>query len=39
LPTDLGILNWLRGCAKSPKDGRFMLAQETNAHAVLPVMQ
>src|SRR5262249_21642623 len=35
----LGILNWVRRCAESFKDGRFMLEQETNAYAVLPASQ
>jgi hypothetical protein len=35
----LGILNWLRRCAESWKDGRFVLEQETNAYAVLPASQ
>jgi hypothetical protein len=32
----LGILNWVRRCAESRKDGRFVLEQATNAYAVLP---
>jgi hypothetical protein len=36
---ELGILNWVRRCAESWQDGRFMLAQETNAYAVLPESQ
>jgi hypothetical protein len=32
----LGILNWVRRCAESWRDGRFVLEQETNAYAVLP---
>jgi len=36
---DLGILNWVRRCAESRKDGRFVLEQETNAYAVLPCTQ
>jgi hypothetical protein len=36
---ELGILNWVRRCAESWRDGRFMLAQETNAYAVLPPTQ
>jgi hypothetical protein len=36
---DLGILNWVRRCAESRKDGRFVLEQETNAYAVLPATQ
>jgi hypothetical protein len=35
----LGILNWVRRCAESWKDGRFVLEQETNAYAVLPSSQ
>jgi hypothetical protein len=33
---ELGILNWVRRCAESWQDGRFVLEQETNAYAVLP---
>jgi hypothetical protein len=36
---DLGILNWVRRCAESWRDGRFVLEQETNAYAVLPDSQ
>jgi len=36
---ELGILNWVRRCAESWRDGRFVLEQETNAYAVLPVTQ
>jgi hypothetical protein len=36
---ELGILNWVRRCAESWKDGRFMLEQDTNAYAVLPPTQ
>jgi Helix-turn-helix domain len=36
---ELGILNWVRRCAESWQDGRFVLAQETNAYAVLPESQ
>jgi hypothetical protein len=39
---ELGILNWVRRCArcaKSWRDGRFVLEQETNAYAVLPDSQ
>jgi hypothetical protein len=32
---ELGILNWVRRCAEHWADGRFVLAQETNAYAVL----
>ena len=35
----LGILNWVRRCAESWQDGRFVLEQETNAYAVLPPSQ
>jgi len=34
-----GVLNWVRRCAESWQDGRFVLAQETNAYAVLPDTQ
>jgi hypothetical protein len=36
---ELGILNWVRRCAESWRDGRFVLEQETNAYAVLPERQ
>src|SRR4249919_4010650 len=36
---ELGILHWLRRCAESWRDGRFVLEQETNAYAVLPESQ
>ena len=36
---ELGILTWLRRCAESWQDGRFVLEQETNAYAVLPETQ
>jgi hypothetical protein len=36
---ELGILNWVRRCAESWRDGRFRLEQETNAYAVLPESQ
>ena len=36
---ELGILNWVRRCAESWKEGRFVLEQETNAYAVLPASQ
>src|ERR1700733_1356499 len=36
---ELGILNWVRRCAESWRDGRFTLAQESNAYAVLPESQ
>jgi hypothetical protein len=32
----LGILNWVRRCAASMRDGRFVLEQDTNAYVVLP---
>ena len=36
---EIGILNWVRRCAQSWQDGRFVLEQETNAYAVLPSSQ
>jgi hypothetical protein len=36
---ELGILNWVRRCAESWREGRFVLEQETNAYAVLPETQ
>jgi len=33
---ELGLLNWVRRCAESWRDGRFVLEQQTNAYAVLP---
>jgi Helix-turn-helix domain len=36
---ELGILNWVRRCAESWRDGRFVLEQQTNAYAVLPDTQ
>ena len=36
---ELGILNWVRRCAESWRDGRFVLEQQTNAYAVLPESQ
>ena len=33
---ELGILNWVRRCAESWRDGRVVLEQQTNAYAVLP---
>ena len=36
---ELGILNWVRRCAESWHDSRFVLEQETNAYAVLPPTQ
>jgi hypothetical protein len=35
----LGIVNWMRRCAETWQDGRFVLEQETNAYAVLPPSQ
>ena len=35
----VGILNWVRRCAETFKDGRFVLEQQTNAYAVLPCSQ
>jgi hypothetical protein len=35
----VGILNWVRRCAESWKEGRFTLEQETNAYAILPDSQ
>jgi hypothetical protein len=32
----LGILAWVRRCAESWQDGRFVLEQETNAYGLLP---
>ena len=36
---ELGILNWVRRCVESWRDGRFVLEQQTNAYAVLPDSQ
>jgi hypothetical protein len=36
---ELGILNWVRRCAERWQDGRFVLAQETNAYGLLPETQ
>ena len=36
---ELGILNWVRRCAESWQDGRFVLEQETNAYGLLPESQ
>jgi hypothetical protein len=36
---ELGILNWVRRCGESWRDGRFVLEQDTNAYAVLPETQ
>jgi len=34
---DLGIVDWVRRCAETrTDDGRFVLAQETNAYALMP---
>jgi hypothetical protein len=33
---DLGILTWVRRCAESWIDGRYVREQQTNAYAVLP---
>jgi hypothetical protein len=35
----LGILAWVRRCAESWRDGRFVLEQETNAYGLLPESQ
>jgi hypothetical protein len=35
----LGILNWVRRCAESWRDGRFVLEQETNAYGLLEESQ
>ena len=34
-----GVLNWVRRCAESWRDGRFVLEQETNAYGVSPPSQ
>jgi hypothetical protein len=34
-----GVVNWLRRCTESVKNGRFTLEQETNAYAILPSSQ
>ena len=34
-----GILNWVRRCGESWRDGRFVLEQETNAYGLLPESQ
>jgi len=36
---EVGILNWVRRCAESWREGRFVLEQQTNAYAVLPSTQ
>jgi hypothetical protein len=36
---ELGILNWVRRCAESWRDGHFVLEQQSNAYAVLPDSQ
>jgi hypothetical protein len=36
----LGIINWIRRCREDrDEDGRFVLRQETNAYAILPISQ
>jgi hypothetical protein len=35
----LGILNWVRRCAESWRDGRFVLEQQSNAFGLLPESQ
>jgi hypothetical protein len=34
-----GVLNWVRRCSESIKNGRFTLEQETNAYAIIPSSQ
>ncbi|HEY1747977.1 MAG TPA: hypothetical protein VGG11_14600 [Xanthobacteraceae bacterium] len=34
-----GVLNWIRRCTQSWRDGRFCLEQDSNAYAVLPPSQ
>ena len=36
---ELGILNWVRRCAETWRDGRFVLEQETNAYAVQAALE
>ena len=36
---ELGILNWVRRCAESWQDGRFVLEQQSNAYGLLPESQ
>ena len=36
---ELRILNWMRRCAETWRDGRYVLEQQTNAYAVLPCSQ
>ena len=36
---ELGIVNWVRRCAETWQNGRFVLEQESNAYAVLPPSQ
>jgi hypothetical protein len=36
---ELGILAWVRRCAESWRDGRFVLEQESNAYGLLPETQ
>jgi hypothetical protein len=34
-----GVLNWLRRCSESVRNGRFTLEQDTNAYGILPCSQ
>jgi hypothetical protein len=34
-----GVINWLRRCTESFRNGRYTLEQETNAYAILPSSQ
>ena len=36
---ELGLLNWVRRCSATWCDGRYVLAQQTNAYALLPSSQ
>ena len=36
---ELGILNWVRRCNATWRNGRYVLAQQTNAYALLPCSQ
>ncbi len=36
---ELGILDWVRRCAETWRDGRFVLEQETNAYGLQPESQ
>jgi len=36
---EVGILNWVRRCAESWREGRFVLEQQINAYVVLPPTQ